>query len=102
MFVGFDGFQFIPRKDGPPDPENTRCLPFAGDQDGGAHVDPALSDPAYDLLKRGQVGAELHRKGKQMPIEGAQLATMREISWELEQSLAPHLGSESDSDPLGP
>lgn len=131
MFSGPHGIRFIPRKDAPPDPENTRWLSFTEwwkeepifgedsgppepssgvteererrltrealvksirDQDGGAHVDPVLSDATYELLKHGQVGVEVHRGGRQIPVEGAQLATMRQIAWEMEQSMGRHLG----------
>jgi hypothetical protein len=114
---GPDGFSLVPKKDVPVLVPESHWLPFPDwwaepifgdakgqrltreelvksirDQDGGAHVDPVLTDAAYKLLKAGEVGVQLTSQGRQVPIEGAQLASMRQIAWELEHSLGPHLG----------
>jgi len=63
-------------------------------QDGGAHVDGALKDQAYvDLALRSGTGIEIiNPDGSYRPVPFPHLATMRQIAWEVEQSLLPVSG----------
>jgi hypothetical protein len=53
-------------------------------QDGGAHVDPLLSDEAYADLRQ-DADPRISVSGK--PIPEAHFATMRQIAWEIQESL---------------
>ncbi len=54
-------------------------------QDGGSHIDPKLTDESYVSLKTDPDG-RVRVNG--LPIENAHFATMRQIAWEVEKSLA--------------
>lgn len=56
----------------------------ARDQDGGSHVDDALSDSAYEFLTQ-DVHPILRMGG--VPIAGAHLCCLRQIGWEVSYSL---------------
>jgi len=58
------------------------------DQEGGSHFDKELTNPAYISAKDGNMGWTLVTpKGDQSIDPGPQFATMRQIAWELEQSI---------------
>jgi hypothetical protein len=59
------------------------------DQEGGAHLDAEITDPAYVRLSRDTSSAPrlLSEKNSSMPIMGAQSALMRQIAWELLETL---------------
>jgi hypothetical protein len=58
------------------------------DQDGGSHFDPILRDPSYITLKERLPGGVMFA-GEQPsnPLAGANLVSMRQISYELLTSL---------------
>lgn len=58
-------------------------------QEGGAHLDPVLSDPNYLRFAREQLTTPfVVAPGRQpTPILGAELASMRQIAWELLKTL---------------
>jgi hypothetical protein len=61
------------------------------DQDGGAHLDGSLTDEAYiSISRQNGAGWEFVAPGREpQPVApGPHLATMRQIAWELEESLA--------------
>ncbi|HTV72004.1 MAG TPA: hypothetical protein VMF90_26020, partial [Rhizobiaceae bacterium] len=61
-------------------------------QDGGAHVDGELSDHAYTAISRENGAGWLFGRpgGPGTPLDpGPHLATMRQIGWEVQQSLTP-------------
>ena len=59
------------------------------DQDGGAHLDSKLTDPAYiDVSIHGRTGVAIgFDNQKPSPAINAHLASMRQIGWELEYIL---------------
>jgi len=58
------------------------------DQEGGSHFDAELTNPAYISAKEGNMGWVLVTpEGSQSIDPGPQFATMRQIAWELEQSI---------------
>jgi hypothetical protein len=61
------------------------------DQDGGSHFDEELRDPTYiGVVKEGSAGWWLTSNAVTRSIEpGPHLATVRQIGWELEQTLNP-------------
>jgi len=71
-------------------------------QDGGAHVDEELRDEAYvDLALKAGTGMEIKRMdGTYAPVPFPHLATMRQIAWEIEQSMIPISGGPSIPPPL--
>lgn len=59
------------------------------DQDGGAHVDAELKDPLYAAFLN-DIDVRTRVDGK--PIAGAHLAVMRQIGWEMEETLDAAFG----------
>lgn len=58
------------------------------DQEGGSHFDEELKNPAYISVKEGNLGWVLVTpRGSESIDPGPQFASMRQIAWELEQSL---------------
>lgn len=61
------------------------------DQEGGAHFDPVVSDSAYVAFKAGRDWRQVVSVGgieTEQPIGQAELATARQIAYEIEYSLA--------------
>jgi len=58
------------------------------DQEGGGRFDEELTNPAYISVKEGNVGWFLTMpEGSRAIDPGPQSSTMRQIAWEMEQSL---------------
>lgn len=57
-------------------------------KEGGAHFDTQINDPAYIELLTKPVGMFSNGRGIEKYIFGAEIVTMRQIAWELEQTLA--------------
>ena len=57
------------------------------DQDGGSHYDPEISDKAYKLMKSGAGWGFMTPDGSEHPMEDAELATVRQIAYEVEITL---------------
>jgi hypothetical protein len=58
------------------------------DQDGGTHLDPELSDPAYVRISRDTKSPQVFRdQDGNNPLMGIEQSTMRQIAWELQQTL---------------
>lgn len=71
---------------GPPPLTRQRLVNSLRHQDGGAHVG-RLTDQAYVALKDG-AGWLGSRNGDVRPMEAAAAASMRQVAWELTESLA--------------
>jgi hypothetical protein len=79
VFVGKDR-KMLTRKD---------LVLIAANQDGGAHVDPAL-DKKYDgLSKLNSMGLVAVENGKARPMEGPERAAIRQIAHETLKTLKP-------------
>ncbi|RUY28880.1 MULTISPECIES: SEC-C metal-binding domain-containing protein [unclassified Mesorhizobium] len=61
----------------------------SADQDGGAHVDPALDEAFAALASGSSMGWISNENGAQKPIAGPQKAAIRQIAHELLKSLVP-------------
>lgn len=79
-----------------PDPKRVKSITLSRknlvfslrDQDGGAHIDPALTDPVYAEIAVGEgVGLSATSPDGTLEPLRAQLPSMRQIAWELEQTL---------------
>jgi hypothetical protein len=59
------------------------------DQEGGSHFDPTLTEPVYiKLVKNGSAGwLHINERAATLIDPGPHLATMRQIAWEMEQTL---------------
>jgi hypothetical protein len=68
---------------------NRRRLVWAlRDQEGGAHLDAEVTDPAYIRLSRDRRRAFVAiENGNERPMMEAELATMRQVAWELQRTL---------------
>lgn len=61
------------------------------DQDGGAHVDPKLSEPYAFLSRENSLGQKYSQNGKTWEdFEGAHLAAIRQIGHEILKTLCPN------------
>jgi hypothetical protein len=70
------------------------------DQDGGAHVDPGLSDDVYaGISRRGTLGRKRRDGTSWEDMLGAELATMRQIAHELLRTLVPNCPVPVESPP---
>lgn len=69
---------------------NRRRLVWAlRNQDGGAHVDESITDPAYVRISKGTKGGWFSRvNGIDRPLLGAHLAAMRQIAWEVQETVS--------------
>jgi hypothetical protein len=57
-------------------------------QEGGSHFDPVLKDPNYLRFSREQITTPyVSGGGTSTPVLGAELATMRQVAWELTKTL---------------
>ena len=65
------------------------------DQDGGSHYDADVSDQAYKLLKRGAGWVAQTEDGEEHAIGDAELASTRQIAFEVEETLERTLGPNS-------
>jgi hypothetical protein len=63
---------------------------YLANQDGGAHVDPAL-DSVYSELSRGNaIGWSVMFEGGLLPVEGIERVSVRQIAHETLKTLNPH------------
>jgi hypothetical protein len=64
-------------------------------KDGGAHYDASIDDPAYQSFKKTADPDFLHTigAGPATVVPEAHLPSMRQIAWELQQTLAPVIAS---------
>jgi hypothetical protein len=57
------------------------------DQDGGAHVDPALERTYARLSRQNSIGWTINGPQGSKPFDGVELASVRQVTWELLHSL---------------
>ena len=62
---------------------------IAANQDGGAHVDPALDDRYDRLSKRNAMGLIAIEKGQARAMEGPERAAIRQMAHEVLKTLKP-------------
>jgi hypothetical protein len=56
-------------------------------QDGGSHFDEVVMDPNYAEMTHGKGWISVSPDGLQRPVRQLEMATMRQVAWELQQSL---------------
>ncbi len=61
----------------------------AANQDGGAHVDPALDDVYYSLTRGNSLGWTVSENGIARPMEGPERAAIRQIAHEVLKTFKP-------------
>jgi hypothetical protein len=61
----------------------------AANQDGGAHVDPALNETYYRLSRENALGLMAVENGVARPMEGPEKAAVRQIAHEVLKTLVP-------------
>ena len=59
--------------------------------DGGAHVDPGLRADYYAVSRAGALGRSLDGNGQALPADNAVLAMVRQIAYEVDETLAAQL-----------
>jgi hypothetical protein len=57
------------------------------DQDGGAHVDPALERTYARLSRQNSIGWTINGPSESKPFDGVELASVRQVTWEVLHSL---------------
>lgn len=62
---------------------------IAANQDGGAHVDPALDETYLNLSRENSMRAFAVENGEQRPMEGPERAAIRQIAHEVLKTLKP-------------
>ena len=58
------------------------------DQDGGAHVDPKLNPAYMDLKRNNSTGWQMNSNKKQLPIQSIELASLRQIGYEMLETIS--------------
>lgn len=71
----------------------------AANQDGGAHIDPALNEAYAELAKNNSLGWTIDDGGNQRPMSGAVKAAIRQIGHEMLRTLEKGYRKEMPSDP---
>jgi len=70
-----------------------RLVNLVRDKDGGAHYDAENKEADYhDVKVDFDPRIRIHSPAGPGPLQGVHLATIRQIAWELEQTLAPVVG----------
>lgn len=62
------------------------------DQAGGAHVDPELDEVFHKIAKENEAGWMMSRNGQEYPFEGIERAYLRQIGYEVLETLEPEWG----------
>lgn len=70
----------------------------AANQDGGAHVDPALNEVYADLAKNNSLGWTLSDAAEHKPVSGAVKTAIRQIGHEVLRTLYPKYRKERSAD----
>ena len=118
MHLTDGGMEYVPLLGGPPEPPKDLTLPFGrwwemdvmrDDRrrtvsrrnivfhmrhcEGGGHVDPKLDEIFADIQRANSMGWVFSTRNKDfVPEYGPEYATMRQIAWEVEQTLQTHCG----------
>lgn len=83
-FIAFeDWWNETVYEDGPLKLSRSVLLRTLRDQDGGSHYDPEISDGAYKLMKGGAGWFMVAGDGTELPMSSAELATARQIAYEV-------------------